>query len=70
MNNQIQHREPVTIQVQPTAGTLAETIRNEFGVEVDPQLVAAGNAVGVLDAFYRTGYWAGHEAVMDQVGGR
>ncbi len=30
------------------AVTLAETIRNEFGIEVDPPLVAAGDAVGVL----------------------
>ncbi len=54
-----------TTRTRTTAAALADTIWNEFGIEVDPQLVANGDVVAVLNAFHRTGYEAGHEAATD-----
>jgi len=54
-----------TTRTRTTAAALVDTIWNEFGIEVDPQLVANGDVVAVLNAFHRTSYEAGHEAATD-----
>ena len=63
--NESEPQMNTTTRTRTTAAALADTIWNEFGIEVDPQLVANGDVVAVLNAFHRTGYEAGHEAATD-----